>query len=214
MPRSYEGTSCQVLSEITSAQINMVIWHRSVPKAFAEFQASRKLGPELRCNFLIHSLTPMNFIEDQLHAARVGLREAPHSLDSSMIKWLAMDLQKLIGVFASLCSSRKFRVRIDQDLRRSCSLFHVDYVPLRMLCVYAGPGTEWLDEESADREALGTDNEQILRPDAPVRALREGDVAILKGEKYPGNGGRGLIHRSPDFRVSQARILIAIDPIA
>lgn len=54
---------------------------------------------------------------------------------------------------------------------------------VRLLCTYAGPGTEWLPP---------------------------GWVALLRGERARPAGG-GLVHRSPDS--DAPRLVLVIDPI-
>ncbi|WP_280109885.1 DUF1826 domain-containing protein [Azospirillum sp. B506] len=42
--------------------------------------------------------------------------------------------------------------------------------------------------------------------------MSAGDVALLKGEGWPGNRGRGLVHRSPPAAPSGApRLLLCLD---
>lgn len=45
-----------------------------------------------------------------------------------------------------------------------------------------------------------------------IRSLQAGQVAILKGEKWLGNEGAGLIHRSPASE--QRRLLLSLDWLA
>jgi hypothetical protein len=86
-----------------------------------------------------------------------------------------------------------------------CRKFHADYVKLRLLVTYEGPGTLWVPEEGVSRAAMAdrvpcpeTDNARIVAdPTRWVRQARVGDVVLLKGEAWPGNAGRGAVHRSP-----------------
>jgi hypothetical protein len=104
-----------------------------------------------------------------------------------------------------------------------CPRFHVDHVICRLICTYFGSGTEWLPESSVTRSALGIidvkadfadaiAHNQGCEPD--IRTLREGSVGLLKGEKWPGNEGRGLVHRSPAASAEQSRLVVTLDPIA
>ncbi len=45
-----------------------------------------------------------------------------------------------------------------------------------------------------------------------VQYLQAGDVAVLKGEKWQGNEGAGLVHRSPSGQ--QGRLLLSLDWLA
>ena len=94
-----------------------------------------------------------------------------------------------------------------------CRRFHVDLCRLRLLCTYRGPGTEWLDHDQVDRHALTSHqpNEAILRHGQPNR-LAPFQIAVLKGERFPGNAGLGLVHRSPPIAgTGTVRVLVCID---
>ena len=45
-------------------------------------------------------------------------------------------------------------------------------------------------------------------------ALQAGDVALAKGERWLGNQGRGLVHRSPTPENGQSRLLLTLDWLA
>ena len=49
--------------------------------------------------------------------------------------------------------------------KRECRRYHVDNVPRRLLVTYAGQGTEWIQNQDADRLAYeaGEPNEKIVR---------------------------------------------------
>jgi len=44
-----------------------------------------------------------------------------------------------------------------------------------------------------------------------IQQLKRGDVALLKGEKWLGNEGFGLIHRSPHPAPGERRLLLTLD---
>lgn len=86
--------------------------------------------------------------------------------------------------------------------------FHVDNVPLRLLTTYAGPGSEWLREQESPRGELHTAQVPVNN----IQKLHVGEVAVLKGEKWQGNEGAGLVHRSPSGQ--QGRLLLSLDWLA
>ena len=72
-----------------------------------------------------------------------------------------------------------------------------DRVPCRLVTTYQGI-TEWLPHHVADRSKLGAGN--MGKPDAlsglydnasDIKQLKSGDVALLKGELWHDNEGRG-----------------------
>jgi hypothetical protein len=102
--------------------------------------------------------------------------------------------------FAAVTGALRIAVRIDGVADDACRRFHADAVGLRLLWTWAGRGTE------------------LIPPgETRIRRLRAGDVALLKGEAWPGNQGRGAIHRSPPVahlpRRRRARLLVVMDTL-
>jgi len=91
-----------------------------------------------------------------------------------------------------------------------CPGWHVDRIPLRMLCTYRGPGTEWLEDQSVDRDALT--NSGIA--DGAFRRAEAGELVLLKGALWQDNEGLGAVHRSPAVRPGTGRrTLVTLDPL-
>jgi hypothetical protein len=110
-------------------------------------------------------------------------------------------LRTLAELHAVLADADRLGLRLCLTRGQPCPRFHVDRVGLRLICTLRGPGTQWLDHADVDRRHLGvrgpTDTPDLLRPGAVVRRLEPFDVGIFKGESWPGNAGRGAVHRSP-----------------
>jgi hypothetical protein len=79
-----------------------------------------------------------------------------------------------------------------------------------LITTYAGIGSQWLEEGAMDRLQLGQANAEPQGA-ASIRQLNSGDVALLKGEKWHGNEGFGLIHRSPQPAPGERRLLLTLD---
>ena len=94
-----------------------------------------------------------------------------------------------------------------------CPRFHVDHVPVRLITSYAGVGSDWLEEGAMPRSKLGQPGAEP-QDEALIRRLDTGHVALAKGEKWHGNEGRGLIHRSPQPPAGQRRLLLTLDWLA
>ena len=96
------------------------------------------------------------------------------------------------------------------------SPFSVDHVVCRMICTYLGPGTEWLPEAQVNRNAFDqpSGSADKCNNETSIQRLGEGSVALLKGERWPGNEGRGLVHRSPAASADQPRLVVTLDPVA
>src|SRR5690606_9784866 len=91
--------------------------------------------------------------------------------------------------------------------------FHVDYHALRLVCTYAGPGTEWVARDDVDRRKLAARHLELeaahraagIRP-TDVRRLAPGDVLLMKGKGWP--GAHGPVHRSPPVEAAGQRRLV------
>ncbi|MNH22374.1 hypothetical protein D3C79_822300 [compost metagenome] len=120
------------------------------------------------------------------------------------------DVAWLVAAYACLLDARRVGLRLQALSNAMCPRFHVDHVPLRLLSTYAGPGSEWLEEGAVDRSQLARE-----QPDAnAVRQLAVGEVALLKGEKWLGNQGAGLVHRSPMLVNGERRLILSLDWMA
>lgn len=126
--------------------------------------------------------------------------------------WLE-DLNFLLRLYADLMGAEAVGVRLNTLSSDMCPRFHVDRVGVRLLCTYAGPATEWLENSQVVRSALGATGE-VPRPGARVQTLERFDVALLKGEAWPGNTGNGAVHRSPAIaKDGLRRLLLSIEAI-
>jgi hypothetical protein len=126
------------------------------------------------------------------------------------------DLMEIAEGFLALSRSDAIGIRLETVESNNCRNFHVDRVPLRLVTTYAGLGTEWLSNEDVNREALGSrEHERVQKPDSEIWRFESGWVGIMKGETYPGNQGRGFVHRSPTIEgvASSKRILLRMDAL-
>ncbi|MCL5049743.1 MAG: DUF1826 domain-containing protein [Firmicutes bacterium] len=131
---------------------------------------------------------------------------------------LQADISLLSDMFACLLDAEQVAIRLVRLDRAMCPRFHTDKIPCRLVTTYQGAGTEWLEESSIERQYLGrgangkADSASgLIRPDAVVQQLQPMDVGILKGDAWPGNEGRGIVHRSPSCDPTQPRIVMTLD---
>ncbi len=127
------------------------------------------------------------------------------------------DLNWQVDLFRRLTGCHRVRLKLEGFAGSLCERFHIDRVPLRLVCSYAGPGTEWVEDRDVNRAKLGPgsgglpDEESgLLRDGCRVRRLDRFDVGLMKGSLWPES--HGLVHRSP--RVGDAsirRVLFKID---
>ncbi len=133
--------------------------------------------------------------------------------------FLAQDIALLVRYLGQVLQRRHLHARLSITRSDECRKLHSDNVTIRMLCTYAGPGTEWVPDADVVRENLSridvdveTANRSVLRRPDAVQHCRIGDVILLKGEAFTGNDGRGAVHRSPPIESrSLARLVLKVD---
>jgi hypothetical protein len=94
-----------------------------------------------------------------------------------------------------------------------CPRFHVDHTPVRLVTTYGNPATEWLPNEAVERSQLGQGG-LLLTEQRGIRRLPPFSVALMKGEAWEGNEGRGLVHRSPQLSTMHRRLLLTLDTMS
>lgn len=109
---------------------------------------------------------------------------------------LASDVGLLIRRQAALTGEDRLRLRLEVVETDACRRFHADYVTLRLLCTYVGPGTQWCRAVADDAIC-----------EAPT-----GAVAVFKGRLLL--DPPTILHRSPPIMATgERRLVLAIDPI-
>ena len=130
------------------------------------------------------------------------------------------DLDCLSELYFDLFGCPQVGLRLEVLNAAMCPKFHVDKTGIRLLCTYQGLGTQWLDDQYADRTKLGMasgklDDGQsglILNPKG-VHEVPVFGIALLKGSLWQGNHMRGIIHRSPPVSDNKPRVLVAMDAV-
>ena len=139
------------------------------------------------------------------------------STELSEMGELRADAARWIEVMADLTGASRIGVRLTRADTAMCPRFHVDFVGLRLVTTYSGPGTEFLDGAEVLRQESprpgGAPNLEVRSRDA-IQAAGVGDVVLLKGEGWPGNEGRGAVHRSPFTTASHPRLLLTLDALS
>jgi Protein of unknown function (DUF1826) len=133
---------------------------------------------------------------------------------------LAAEVHFWSEVLADLTGCEQVGVRLARVESAMCPRFHVDQLTVRVVSTFWGSGTEYLVEEDVDRRWLGHaapgvegEARGVLRAGARVRRAQAGDVLLLKGEAWPGNAGRGAVHRSPPASADAPRLVLTLDPL-
>ena len=194
-----------VLADIYEPKTNIAIWQRSLSERLqclvGEFVASRK--------------QPYTSVICTPAGARPQLLKEFGSSDFST---LVDDVNELIDMFCCLFDLNQVGLRMTVLREAMCPKFHVDQVPCRLVTTYSGIGTQWLPNNSVNREKLGygsaglSDQESgLYGNESDIRQIATADVALLKGEGWQGNQNAGLVHRSPAIPSRESRLLLTLD---
>ena len=175
----------EALAEIYQPSINMACWQRSVSADIDEY-----------ANFLVET-SPDFQLRNSLgvDACAAWLEQSLPSHDSRTA--FIDDIKLLADMFSCLFQLNAVGIRLAVLHSAMCPKFHVDYVPCRLLCTYAGAATQWQSSKQAGGETY--------------QQLNKYDVALLKGENWEGNEDYGLIHRSPPASADTGRLVLSLD---
>ena len=201
-----ESTHADALSQIYEKDINLVCYNRELNpdvSAYAKELASHKPA------FTICKIVNMNTVELTLNNA------LPDYDDKDEFVY---DVFQLCDMYSLLFGLVNIGLRLTVLDRAMCPRFHVDNIPCRLLSTYNQSGSEWLTEDNLDRSKLGrgnngkSDNKSgIYLDEKHIMRLKPNSIALLKGEAWPDNTGRGLVHRSPTAGKEKTRLLLSLD---
>lgn len=124
---------------------------------------------------------------------------------------LPMELQERIAEDACAIGERlqqllplmeRFLMKLEVVGENNCSKWHVDNYVCRTIVTYNCVGTEYLEQSNVDFWELKNCGEAdcIIRNKNEIYQASVGDFLFMKGEGFPEDDQRGLVHRSPDLR--------------
>ena len=200
------GTEPEILTEIYQDAVNIAVWEKEIsPKLESAVKAVMASTPDLRLSEVIS----VKSAESQLQAM-LGADDASEELRN--------DVLELVDMFCCLFGLQRTGLRLATLSRAMCPRFHVDHVPCRLLKTYTGIATQWIPHDVVDRTKLGVDSHNqidelsgLFQSETDIENLQSGQVALLKGERWIGNEGAGLVHRSPRLDEGEQRFLLSLD---
>ena len=194
------------LAGIYQDDVNLMVWQRDLDSETEQsVSAVLQTGRPISLNQIV---TPENVSQSlERGLPQVEGRDA-----------LIRDIALLVDAYCCLFDLETAGLRLTQVDRAMCPRFHVDQVPCRLITTFAGPATQWLEENSLNRSKLGRgsngqpdSSSGLIQANANIQQITVGDVALLKGERWEGNEGRGIVHRSPGVEQGQQRLLLTLD---
>ena len=204
--RQVQGDTPGVFTQILEDGINLAVWQRQLPAHISDFAVM-----VLAMDQPLAESRVLELPEEDTQPALQGL--AAGFSDLQGYEGFIADVSWLVSAFACLLGAQRVGLRLRTLDKAMCPRFHVDHVPVRLLTTYAGVGSQWLEEGAMDRRRLA---EPEAEPSDP-RVIQQfccGDVGLLKGEKWHGNEGLGLIHRSSELAPGERRLILTLDWLA
>lgn len=189
---------------IVRPDCTMAIWSRAYPPSVAA--EVLRLPVNAYPNVRLITSRPATDVAD-------AFARAAMSADVPVPQALAADVSMLAELYRQVRQVDKVLIRIERITESRGRLLHVDEVQLRLLCTYRGLTTRWLSDDAAVRDGIGKrSNARIYRKPSDIRRLPLGHVALIKGECWPGNAGRGLVHGEPHVsKPHHHRMSVVID---
>ena len=201
--RQVQGDTPKALTGILDDGVNLALWQRQLPAHIADFGRLLLSLNEPLAEALSLEM-PGDDAEPNLHCLASGFS------DLEGYEGFIADVSWLVSAFACLLGAQRIGLRLRVLDKAMCPRFHVDHVPVRLITTYAGIGSQWLKEGAMDRRQLGKP-EAEPQDDSRIQQITSGEVALLKGEKWHGNEGFGLIHRSPQPAPGERRLILTLD---
>jgi hypothetical protein len=200
------------VGRIVEPSLNACVWRRSLP-------------PELLSQWASHvSAQPGRVLRGEPTTdAGFVVRTFFGDSETRATERLARDASSIHEAFRKLVDGKPTVAQIEIVTSDKCKRFHCDFKQIRAVCTYVGPGTEWVDELDLNRASLAIhdhagnfelQNARIVPDERTIKRATPGDVVFLKGESYPGNQGRGAVHRSPPIeQAGLKRLVLTLDRV-
>jgi len=204
--RISEDKAPNVLGDIYDTDTNIAVWKRSLSDELVS-SVDHFINTTIMKKKTL-AVTAENTHEELVKAFGEG----------RISKVFSDDVAQLVDMFCCLFDLQRAGLRLTVMDSAICPRFHVDKIPCRLVSTYHGIATQWLPNHLIDRSKLGPgslgkkDEESgLIQNLNDIQSLNLGDVALIKGERWEGNEGAGLVHRSPPIEVGVQRLLLTLD---
>jgi hypothetical protein len=186
---------CQDLDEafgqIMQPDVNLVVCPRVADTYISSFIQDLYTTSFRQLNLLVEK----GLASEQVRDALATYLPVVSKGASRLIEDMAMLSERFIKLIECPEASQHLQI-VEND---ACRKFHVDLYPIRLICTYDGPGTQWLPNHQVLREALGTTNEQIAKAPSKIEQMGTFCVGIMKGDRIH-HASCGIVHRSPPIK--------------
>ena len=195
----YKADSLQSLIKFRDSTLQLGIFERRQPEDGASFFKNL-----MKQDFEIKGTINLMNVRNDLRKLLLKIIDPSLRVNDFYNYWLS-DMEEVCKTFCYMENTNSLSFWL--GTRRGCRRYHVDNVSKRLLVTYAGQGTEWIPNNSADRRAYeaGEPNKNIIRNKNDLNFIDEWSIAIFKG------GSDGILHRTPDTALNGPSILMRLD---
>lgn len=195
----YKADSLQSLIKFRDSTLQLGIFERRQPEGGASFFKNL-----MKQDFEIKGTINLMNVHNDLRKLLLKIIDPSLRVNDFYNYWLS-DMEEVCKTFCYMENTNSLSFWL--GTRRGCRRYHVDNVSKRLLVTYAGQGTEWIPNNSADRRAYeaGEPNKNIIRNKNDLNFIDEWSIAIFKG------GSDGILHRTPDTALNGPSILMRLD---
>ncbi|AKV00292.1 hypothetical protein AKJ09_06955 [Labilithrix luteola] len=183
--------------------LNAVVVRRQGHEALAAYARTISEKVPFQAEALVSCGEPNGFDGLDAFAAELPPDDARDVLLSDIAFWCE--------VVSYLSGAPEVVVRLNRLASPVFPGFLVDPGTVRLVCTYAGPSSQWLEERDVDRALLGPRGlvpPEVIRLGAVVQCCSPLDVVLLKGRMWPLSSG--VVYRAP--APSAPRLLLSIEP--
>ena len=195
----YKADSLQSLIKFRDSTLQLGIFERRQPEGGASFFKNL-----MKQDFEIKGTINLMNVRNDLRKLLLKIIDPSLRVNDFYNYWLS-DMEEVCKTFCYMENTNSLSFWL--GTRRGCRRYHVDNVSKRLIVTYAGQGTEWIPNNSADRRAYeaGEPNKNIIRNKNDLNFIDEWSIAIFKG------GSDGILHRTPDTALNGPSILMRLD---
>lgn len=177
-----ESDRSDTLREFTASSATLALWHRQARTAVQQWLASLPVARLPHGRVLVGREDIETALDDILDTS--GTPRGPEA------SGFAEDVAEIAHLFAEVAGIETVDIGLEPLQHDSCWKFHRDYVRLRIVTTYLGPGTEFVDDENAER---ALEEQKAYR--GRIHEIPSNTVALFRGAKFA--DGAGIVHRSP-----------------
>lgn len=185
-----EACEADILQQIRGAGVGLAIWNRKAPAGLRAELGKLDLSQ-------VQNLRLVASAQGLPAKLSAGMRQAGYPNMPAFRAHILESATRLLDV----AGAPGVVLRLECIADNACRLFHADYVTLRGLTTYIGPGTQWIPA------AAGPDPGP-----ADIRTVEPFAFALLKGRLWADEPS--ILHRSPPIaETGQQRLLLVIDAV-